>query len=322
MKIQKKFRKYFPKKRITIATLSNRFKGSVCSWLAKCWEEDGYKVEVITDLEKAPKTDLLILHLNLTHIPDHILDSARKICPVIVNGAANSINKTLFSQQALSIDSDHAGKVIVKTKANYGGIPELIHDQKVFDDFNLDKHIESIHGAINENKETAEKFWLTTSTLDPNDYPKFTSIDAVPNGVWKNPKLMVEKYLPEINSDGKHVLRHWYFFGDRDFSRTLIAQHSSPKWGSMTDEERVISRKEWWQIKVNLKPSVPEEVQAVREALNLDYGRIDWALHEGVPVVFDANKTPFIGNWSLKNELDQQRHAIMQGLAKGIEDFL
>ena len=321
MKIQKKFRKIFPKKRITILTLPQHYNGSVCSWLTECWTEMGYRVEVISDLKQKIKTDLLIIHLDLTEIPVELITEASQYCHLNVNGLATSIDKTLFSKHILQANSEYENKVIVKTKENYGGIPELINKIKEINYSDLNEHFEKIQLAFHNQTEESDLLWRTTSILDPSNYPIFESFREVPSCIWENPKLMVEKFLPEINEDGNHVLRHWYFFGDREFNRKLTAKHHCPKWASMTEHERILSRNEWWDIKVTEQTRVPKEVISVRENLNLDFGRIDWVFNDGEPVVFDANKTPGIGTWSLESEFDRHRSSIMKDLAKGIDKF-
>ena len=45
-------------------------------------------------------------------------------------------------------------------------------------------------------------------------YPIFPSLHDVPRGVFKNKRLVVEKFLPERDGSA-YCLRYCYFFGDR-----------------------------------------------------------------------------------------------------------
>lgn len=113
------------------------------------------------------------------------------------------------------------------------------------------------------------------------------------------------------------------FFGEKEFSRTLESNSPIPKWQSMGETERILSREEWWNIDVNSKENIPREVRFVREKLHMDFGRIDWVFNEGKPVIFDANKTPSgIGVKSLDTELDRHRNSIICDFSAGLEKFM
>lgn len=135
--------------------------------------------------------------------------------------------------------------------------------------------------------------------------------------------MIVEEFRPEINSQGEFVLRHWYFLGSKEFCRTLVSQNAIVKWSNMSDDEKQKSRQEWTQIRVEENADIPEELRAVRKLMSLDFGRIDWAISEGKPVVYDVNKTPSdVGQSTGDRRLDMMIEDVVRSFAKGIEDVI
>jgi hypothetical protein len=290
--------------------------------MADCWADCGYSVAVAGELNETTDADIALLHVNLTHVPLTYSRSAQSF-PVVINGHTSSISKELFSNQILDKLSEYKGKVIVKTKENYGGLPELRRAELSKMERTLIKKAKTILAsrALN-NRFLMSYIWRKTRVLDPSQYPIFESIREVPLGVWKNRHLIVEKFLPEQDADGRYVLRHWYFFGNKEFTRTLSSSNPIVKWCSMNNDERTRSLEEWWKINVVTNDKVPQEVRAVRKKLRMDFGRIDWAIHDGKPIVFDANKTPAgIGVAALCSGIAVKRRSLLCEFAAGIEYF-
>lgn len=101
----------------------------------------------------------------------------------------------------------------------------------------------------------------------------------MPGWVWQDERLIVERFIPE--RDGKlYVLRLWMFFGHQEYSMRVLSELPIVK-----------SRK---LVKVELVDEVPGEVRQLRQELGLDFGKIDYVMHDGRPVVFDVNKTPTV----------------------------
>jgi len=276
--------------RILIVTEPDQPTSYLVNQLARCWHDAGFSVEFTCTLDAPNRADVVVLHLDKTLVPDPYLEFARRH-PAHVNGNARSISKELFSQHLVdpSVGTDHP--VIIKTKSNYGGMRE-------------DSRRAGIWGSVRLSRWTT-KVALTKRAISPGirnvawrnvtslgDYPLLDSSRDVPAGVWDNPHLIVERFCPERNDAGAYVVRHWFFLGDREFSRTIASMRPVTKWSRMTEAERQISREEWWDVEVVPEAVVPPRVRSVREDLHLDFGRIDWAYHEGEPVVFDVNKTP------------------------------
>jgi len=298
---------------------------SLVNSLTKCWLKSGYDVKFISpqhmdDLD----ADIIFIHIDTTNVPRRILELSKQY-PNIINGTAESISKELFSKQLVSLNSEYNGEVIVKTKSNYGGLPELHGGRfsRIKRKFAGLIRKMALSDLINSHH-IKHLLWKNLRILDPGNYPLFDSISDVPSGVWENPKLIVEKYLPELDSEGRYVLRHWYFFGDKEFNRTLVSSKSPIKWSSMNQDERELSVQEWNKINICTQADIPDEVREVRKKLKMDFGRIDWAFHNGTAVVFDANKTPTlsVGSMQLETDLNRRRESLLCEFSEGLEYYI
>lgn len=107
-------------------------------------------------------------------------------------------------------------------------------------------------------------------------YEIFDSPRALPAGIADDPALVVERFLPERTDEG-YAVRFWTFAGDAERCSRVFSREPIVKAHNQTGFEFV---------------PVPEPLRAVRAALGFDYGKFDFVMHEGVPVLIDANKTP------------------------------
>ena len=62
---------------------------------------------------------------------------------------------------------------------------------------------------------------------------------------------------------------------------------------------------------------VPEELRQIRRDLKFDFGKFDYTMVDGRPVLFDANRTPTIGDFPKERYLP-----LAQTLARGIGAFV
>ena len=91
--------------------------------------------------------------------------------------------------------------------------------------------------------------------------------------------FVVQEFRPERDG-GDYVLREYLFLGDRHYQ--MIQKSDS----ALIDEDRFVS----------LAPFKPHSrLLDARRRLGLDYGKIDFVMHDGVPFIFDANKTLGLG---------------------------
>ena len=271
-------------KTIVILTLDNSpdlMQGkALLSHMALAWETQGVNVKIVRGIKEVFEADVVVSHIDLTVVPNEYSEFVKNY-PVAINGRINDISKSLISNNLLQRESDYDGPVIVKTQANYGGIPELIQGN---------------------GHEILERPWRRVQHLDSYNYPKFNAIRDVPNGVWRNDNLIVEKFLPEIDSGGNYCLRKWFFFGDKNMGLYQTSSKPIVKFGDIENE--IIS-------------DVPDELKVLRERLNMEYGRFDYAIVDGEVVIYDANKTPIIGDVGLSllgDKLDEFSAGITQYL--------
>jgi hypothetical protein len=276
--------------RIAILTLEKsgdfRRGRSVLAYLLQIWERLGYSIEVHQGIKNAFEADVVISHLDLTVVPEEYTEFLRQF-PSVINLNAKDISKRFISRNLVSEHDDYRGAVIVKTSDNYGGVPELLHREKLGESVNL---------------AMIERPWRRVEWLDTYNYPVFDSIKDVPHGVWRNNKLVVEKFLPEIDEQGKYRLRYWLFLGDKELGTCHISSRRIVK---ETDENTV-----------NIE-GVPEALREARRQFGIDYGRIDYAMVDGEPVIYDINTTP--ATRDLFIELVGSR---FEELASGIQYYL
>ena len=95
------------------------------NYLARYWREDGIKVHFCFGIDSLVRADILLLHVNLSVVPQAYLD-AGKGYPVALNDRVQDIRKSTLSENLLSPGDAWDGPVIVKSDLNYGGIPERL----------------------------------------------------------------------------------------------------------------------------------------------------------------------------------------------------
>lgn len=235
-----------------------------------------------------PKTDIVIAHTDYSHIEEAFFSNVDSGLPII-NGEARSILKTAVSQALISADTDWDRPVIVKTNANAHAGEEYAYHR--LDIPRLAKIIAA--RAIP---------WQWVGELPLRRYPILDHVSRVPGWVWQDDRLIVERFIPE--RDGElYVLRLWMFFGRQEYCMRVLSELPIVK-----------SRK---LVKVELVDEVPDEVRLLRQKLGLDFGKIDYVMHDGRPVVFDVNKTPTV----FLNKKGQPGPFVRQ-LADGLEDFI
>ena len=222
--------------------------------LAQRWRAWGHRVLVHHGAEGAPEGDLAIMNVDLTRLPDSYRALAARY-PRLVNGAVHDVSKNRFSQDLLASDSDWPGPVIVKTERNYGGRPERL--------------LRAVAARAGVSCDIPEGPLL-------EGYPVFDSLRAVPEAIWREPGLVVERFVPEADSRGFY-LRVWIFLGARESSGRWRASAPIIKGEQLLEREDV---------------PVPDELRRWREALGFDYGKFDYVRHDGRFVLLDANRTP------------------------------
>ena len=144
------------------------------------WIEAGHEVLVREGTADLPRADVAILHVDLTVVPLAYLEALRGF-PAVINGATGDVSKRSFSQHLVVPGDGYGGPVIVKTDLNCGGQPEAFQAQV----------------ALRKGRKLAPPVRFMRGR-----YPVFDSPAQVPAGVWRDPDLVVEKFLPERDERG------------------------------------------------------------------------------------------------------------------------
>ncbi len=211
---------------------------------AEVWREDGHEVVTLHGLDRWVDGDLVIVHVDLSVVPDEYLEFAHRY-PVVLNGRARDIRKRSFSQQLVRPGNGWRGQVIVKSDLNYGGLPERLAGTRTRSWFKSPMHYRICH------------------------------VDEVPEPLFDHPDIVVERFTPELE-DGLYHVRAMVFLGGH-VSCTRMGARRPVVNGST-------------QVRVQNIPPDPA-ILARREALGFDYGKFDYVMWQGEPLLLDINKT-------------------------------
>jgi hypothetical protein len=181
--------------------------------------------------------------------------------------------------------------VIVKTDLNCWGLPER---QKRLGrwTWRFRKVLAAMERAI-----PAHRIPHRTRT-----YPIYQSLAEVPEIVWANPGLVAERFLPEMDAGGFST-RAWVFLGDRESCTRILSDQPIVKADAALKLEKSV---------------VPDEIRAERARLGFDFGKFDFVIREGQPILLDINKTPGAPPASM----DQEMAAIFEDTAAGIGSLI
>lgn len=265
------------------------------------WQRTGFDVVIVRGTDRFMPADVLIPHLDMTVIPEsYRLFAARY--PKSINERVTDISKSVISSNLLRWDDDYSGPVIVKTDRNYGGIPEAEFDSTSARRRSaLVRAVSRIASRLSRSVAGLSP-WRYVDHMNPGDYPVFPSLESVPRAVFKNKNLVVEKFLPEIDGDD-YVLRYYYFFGDCEMCFLLKSK------------EKVIKFSNAFQVE---ETPIHPDVRAMRKKIGCLFGKMDYVVHDGRPIVFDLNRTPSYS----RHVNDRLFHEMVGRIAKGIESVL
>jgi hypothetical protein len=263
-----------------IAVISHKFdkfdkRSYLLAGILKEAEQAGLVAEVTRGPRHFLEADLAILHVDATVIDPEYMALARRYRRTI-NLSIGNIAKSRISGAALRREEGWSGPVIVKTELNGRGAPEFYHNQ-----------VAALRGKPAPHPEVTGL----------RDYIVFDRAADVPDAVWQDRSLAVEKFLPERDPHG-FALRTWVFMGKRETCSRCVSAAPIVKGAGIISRELV---------------AVPGELRQTRTRLGFDYGKFDFVVHEGKPVLFDANMTPTVPE-NLSDELRQSAKELAKGL--------
>jgi len=258
--------------------------------LIKEWRARGVEIIILHGTNRFVEADAVILHINLTVVPEAYLRFAKRY-PVAINGKVTDISKRRVSANLIDPHDDYDGPVIVKTNLNHGGAPEL--------------NVATLSSPIGRLKRLAKKSlplrW--SGYLAPEHYRIHETKSDLADWIWKDPRLVVEKFLPEL-VDKYYCLRQWRFFGDQGSNDLALSKYPIVKHTEV--------------IKYGPVADIPEELFTIRRQMNFDFGKFDYAIVDGKAILFDANHAP---GYSTGIGLEQAK-ANAAIMAKGITAFV
>ena len=214
----------------------------------------GHRVRVSRGLE--PESgDAALLHVDSTLVGQEYLDLASRYDRPI-NFGTGDISKRKVSRLLLEEGDSWGGPVIVKANFNNRAVVEDLHNQR----------------AAKKSKP------LPHPGITPGEpYEVLDSIADVKSAAWSDPTLVVERFVPEQDEDGNYVLRTWVFMGPRERCSRLVTSDRISKAADVISYEPI---------------DVPEQLRAERERLGFDFGKFDFVMRDGEPLLLDANRTP------------------------------
>lgn len=238
---------------------------TVLSLLCARWKVAGIEPVVLDRPEARIDADTAIIHVDATRRPRRYEQILRHY-PRVINGRVRDISKRRISWQLVDRHSRYEGPVIVKTNANYFGIPDFPPRRTGV-------------RAFPELWARWRDRWFVISRdiRRTHSYPIYAHIDEVPRSVWWDRRLVVEKFLPE-KRDGLYCVRAWSFFGAREAVSLSMGPVPVVKRANTVRHETL--------------KDVPDALRAARARLGFDYGKFDFVIHDGEPVLLDTNSTP------------------------------
>ncbi|HEX7708253.1 MAG TPA: hypothetical protein VF701_17455 [Thermoanaerobaculia bacterium] len=256
--------------------------GSLVYHLASHWRAAGHQVTFLLGTRHYVPADLLFVHVDLSVVPPEYVEFAARY-PATVNAGATDIRKSRIAEGLLHPGDAWAGPVIAKSDLNYGGEPEQRFGR---------------WGVLHRSKpgRVMVRFLATrTRWLSPfhgwHSYPIFDRLDLVPRRLLDDHRVVIQPFVPEVEGGLYHV-RLYQFLGDRSTCRRISSREPLVKSGTTIKSEVV-------------EPH--PVVEQWRQHLRLDYGKIDYVIHEGTPILLDANKTTGVDDQGRGPEQDARR---------------
>ncbi|HEX6119683.1 MAG TPA: hypothetical protein VFZ03_09555 [Dongiaceae bacterium] len=256
------------------------------------WAPAGHRLAVHSGLDTPPSADLAIPHVPLTRLPQRYAELAASY-PRAINGLVSDVSKRRIATDLVTEGEAHDGPVIVKTDLNHGGASE--------------RRLRRLKGGMAKRLLSAVERHLPphwTGRLPGDRYVLFGSKRDVPRWVWRFPGLIVQPFHVERHGD-LYALHQWYFLGSHECVSTLLSPDPVVKLANTVQRRP-------------LHQDVPEAIRRRRAELKFDYGKFDYVISNGVPILLDANPTPT----GRDDQKTPRVLAICSALAGGLAEFL
>lgn len=238
--------------------------------------------------------DVVIVHVDLSVVPEPYLEFAAQYS-VVLNGELRDIRKTRISQSLVKPSDGWHGPVIVKSNLNYYGHMERTLEGNWF---------ERRWALARRVARTGERLWSWNMPVrEATNYAIFESADEIPSRWFTYEGAVIERFLPEIEDDLYH-LRMVQVLGDRRVGTRLGSLQPIVKAGSSIVAAEIESH---------------DMVDEWCAEHHIDYGKLDYVLHDGEAVLLDVNKT--IGLTSGYRD-DEGLAISRQHLAEGLYSYL
>lgn len=247
--------------------------------LAELWKEWGNEVVVVRGTQELVPADVVIVHIDLSVVPQHYIEFAGRY-PKAINTRCVDIRKSRFSRVLVDEHSGWTGQVMVKSDLNCGGQAE-----KVF-------------GA---EWPGADEGPVYGKPLGRTLYPNLAAVPAKLRGLRD---VVIERFVPERLPGGRYGVRFHIKLGER----VLSLRQSSDHYIVRTEHDSRIEVAE-------PDPFAHEWC----EEHGIDFGKLDYVVHDGEPILLDVNKTQGGG---LLNSYPKVLTPHLPELARGIESFL
>jgi len=274
--------------------------------IAENWRRRGLRVDILFGPPPSGNidADLLIPHIDLSYIPDHLWQVIQAH-PRAINRGIRDIRKTTISRVRVRRGDDYSGPVIIKTAGNCGGWADDAYDARHGPSLR-----QRILARLRRHPRLEPRLFPYVRTL--HRYPILDSWRAVPRALWRNPRLIVERFCPERDGE-RYVMRMWVVLGDRALGRTLTSPDPFVKGPRSVLREMA---------------EAPPEVRAWARGptldgspcLHLDYGKIDYLMHPGPdgtprPALIDVNWTPTVSGDARSEHYIAQNANLAEGIA-------
>lgn len=253
--------------------------------LAACWREDGHDVVYLFGTQRFVPADLVLVHVDLSVVPDEYLTFAARY-PLVLNGEISNIRKSAISRNLLQPGDQWDGPVIVKSDLNFAGQPEWVH---------------ALSGLQRRSRLWSRLAGNRPPFVDWSEYLLFDRLADVPERWFQHPDVVVERFRPEFE-DGLYHLRMLQFLGDR-WTCTRLA---SPE--PLIKAETSVQAEE-------IEPD--PGVLAWRRELSIDFGKLDYVVNAGEPVLLDVNKT----TGASRHLPDEKLRAMRRYQAEGLYSY-